>query len=63
MKPLIAKRCSAMEDSKQWVEPQIEEISLEADEDALGACWSASQSSRSSGGGCKKSPIPTCAYP
>ena len=38
---------------KQWTRPQIEEVTLEAEEDVLATCFTASQTSKSNGQTCR----------
>lgn len=42
-----------MQDKKQWIEPQVEEIALEAEEDVLATCYTASMSTKSNGSNCR----------
>jgi hypothetical protein len=44
---------SGMEDKKVWIEPAIEEVALEAEEDVLATCYTTSMSSKDSGNGCR----------
>lgn len=39
-----------MQDKKPWVEPQIEEVPLEAEDEVLATCYTASMSERTSTG-------------
>jgi hypothetical protein len=43
-----------MQSKKQWIEPVIEEIALEVEEDVLAMCYTASMSSKDN------SPVQNC---
>lgn len=44
-----------MQEKKRWVEPQVEEVALEAEEDVLATCYTASMSAKKDNGmtGCR----------
>ncbi|MHB8997805.1 MAG: hypothetical protein ACYC63_21385 [Armatimonadota bacterium] len=50
-----------MQDKKPWVEPEIEEVALEAEDEVLATCYTLSMSDKTGGGGCRKFSCPT--YP
>jgi uncharacterized Fe-S cluster protein YjdI len=57
----VRKQAGAMEDKKPWIEPEIEEVAQESEDEVLASCYTLSMSKRSGGSGCRSSRCDT--YP
>jgi hypothetical protein len=45
---------SQMPEKKSWVEPEIEEVALESEDEVLATCYTLSMSDKRNGDGCRK---------